>query len=260
MMKGDTLYTVDAKYYDLDPRQPDWEVPFYVDFCKDLDGDILDLGCGTGRFTIPLAQAGHNVHALEYSSQMLEQLHQKLKALPEETSNRITLVHGDMSNFKLDQKFSLIMIPGRSYHLLLDDEKEIFCLEHVYEHLADNGSFILEIGDFLPFEAMDWGSEEESFDWQNVDPETGNTVTRHRIFKSIDRHNRILYPQKVYRVGKPDGTVEKIVKQVSLKYFYREVIEKRLLDNGFRITRRMGEYNGTPIGEGHCFIYICQKD
>lgn len=121
---GDTLYTSDAYFYDIDPREElKADIPFFIDYASKMKGKVLELACGTGRITIPLAEAGNEIWALEFSEQMLEQFKNKLKKLSKDTVNKIHIIHGDMSDFKIDQKFPLIIIPARSFQLLLDEKK-----------------------------------------------------------------------------------------------------------------------------------------
>jgi ubiquinone/menaquinone biosynthesis C-methylase UbiE len=257
---GDTLYGADAQFYDLDNRAPlKADIPFYLGYASKFEGAVLELACGTGRLTIPLAEAGHKIWALEYSEQMLNQFKEKLRGLPGNTADNIHLIHGDMSNFRIGRQFPLILLPARSFQLLLDEEKERSCLEHIYEHLEDDGRFIIEVVDFVKDKADQWVNEEEIFDWENVDPKTGFKVRRTHIKKRIDKKKQIIYPQKIYRVKKPDGTEEKIVKQASWKYFREEQIRALIAQKDFFIEEEMGAYDGKSVSMGESFIFICRK-
>jgi 2-polyprenyl-3-methyl-5-hydroxy-6-metoxy-1,4-benzoquinol methylase len=45
-------------------------VAFYVDLCRAAKGQVLELGCGTGRILIPAAQAGCTITGLDQSGFM----------------------------------------------------------------------------------------------------------------------------------------------------------------------------------------------
>ncbi|HLP49109.1 MAG TPA: class I SAM-dependent methyltransferase, partial [Candidatus Kapabacteria bacterium] len=95
-------YLNDARFYDLDPRELlKTDIPFYLKYAAKIGGDILELACGSGRITIPLAEAGHNVWGLEFSETMLEQFRKKMTHLSKKTSTKIQLIQGDMSHFKI---------------------------------------------------------------------------------------------------------------------------------------------------------------
>lgn len=254
------LYIEDAHLYDLDNRDLlKKDIPFYLDYAKKVKGPILELACGTGRVTIPLAEAGHEIWGLELSDSMLEVLNKKIKDLPTPAKGKIHLVKGDMSNFKIDRKFPLIIIPYRSFQILYDEKLENSCLHNVFNHLSDDGYFIINIGNFERIKENTWEKEEEVLDWENIDLKTGNTVSRHHIIRGIDEEKNIVFITKVYRIKKRDVLVEKIEKQIQWKYFYEDKIKRLLESNGLKIIKEMGSYDGKPIQEGTEFIFICRK-
>ena len=79
---------------------------------------ILECGCGTGRFSIYLAENGASLSAIDTSKEMLKIAKQKIINLNPTISKRITLVKGDMKNFNLEKKFSYIFIAFRSFQNL----------------------------------------------------------------------------------------------------------------------------------------------
>lgn len=259
------LYVNDARFYDLDPRDfLKADIPFYLRCAAKIGGPILELACGTGRITIPLAEAGHDVWGLEYSETMLEQFENKMTGLPKETADKIHLVQGDMSHFQLDREFAfpLVILPCRSFQLLYDEEKEKACLKCVYSHLAGNGFFIIDIGNFIPNKEKEgeWVSGEEFFDWENSDPKTGDKIQRSHIRKEIDMERQIIYPQKTFRITRPDGTTEQVVKRSPFKYFFEDQVRNLLVTNGFKIVEEMGYYDGRPITEKNSeFLFVCRK-
>jgi len=62
---------------------------------------VLDVGCGTGRITIPFAAAGADVVALDYSPRMLEITR---RSVPIEASGRVEIVEADWSEVDLDAR------------------------------------------------------------------------------------------------------------------------------------------------------------
>jgi SAM-dependent methyltransferase len=258
------LYINDAQFYDLDNRKiVKVDIPFYLNFAKKTEVDILELACGTGRLTIPLAEAGNNVWGLEYSETMLNQFKYKMEQLPESISQRIKLIHGDMSQFSLNRSFPLIILPNRSFQLLLEDELENSCLQTIRRHLNSNGDFIINIGNFIKSKEMvaSWVDDTEFFDWENTDPNTGFNVRRSHIRKEIDSKRQIIFPYKTYRITKKDGSTETITKRSPWRYFFYNQIKEKLISNGFRIIHEFGSYEGDPISkEGPEFIFICRKD
>jgi ubiquinone/menaquinone biosynthesis C-methylase UbiE len=258
-MKG-ILYLEDAHLYDLDNRDfLKSDIPFYLDYASKIQGNILELACGTGRVTIPLAEAGHEVWGLELSGKMLEQLKIKLKDLPPQTSRKIHLIQANMSQFRIDGKFNLSLIPNRAFQLLFTEKDQDACLANVREHLAEDGYFIVDFADHTKVAEEEWGTEEEIFQWENTDPKTGYKVYRTYRKKEIDRENQVITPELIYRVTKQDGSVEKIAVPSPWKYYYEDQARTLLTSRGFRIVEEMGFYDRRPIGEGSEFIFVCKK-
>src|SRR5262249_10365378 len=110
----------------------------------------LELGCGTGRVTIPLAQAGVAVTGVEVAPAMLAAAKRKVAALPEEVRARVELVRGDMRSFSLPKKFALAIAPYRAFMHLLTVEDQRAALEAVRTHLQDGGLFVFDVAEPTP--------------------------------------------------------------------------------------------------------------
>src|SRR5512134_1834309 len=65
----------DGRHYDALKAQND--VPFYLSQAQMARGPVLEIGCGTGRVTIPLAAAGAEITGLDVSASMLEEAKRK---------------------------------------------------------------------------------------------------------------------------------------------------------------------------------------
>ena len=138
-MKHFTLYDV-PPLYDL-IVQPGPCERFYRDLASRVGGPILELACGTGRLTIPLALDGHEVVALDASHAMLRSAREKADA--EEVE--ITFVHGDMRSFDLGRSFALVVISCNSLAHLTTNEELKSCLYRVAKHLVPGGLLAFDI-------------------------------------------------------------------------------------------------------------------
>ncbi len=133
-----------APYYDLiHVGLPD-EVPFYTALARQSGGPVLELGCGTGRITLPIALSGASITGLELSPAMLALCREKA-ALCGALDKKLSLVQGDMRAFKLEQRFPLILMPYRTFMHLLTPSEQVACLECVREHLTPGGLFALNL-------------------------------------------------------------------------------------------------------------------
>ncbi|EFM09200.1 Methyltransferase type 12 [Paenibacillus curdlanolyticus YK9] len=255
----DNRYASTAQWYDADNRAVfQADIPFYIARAQQLGGQVLELACGTGRITIPLAEAGISVTELDYSPQMLEVLQEKLQPKPDLAKQHIRIAQGNMTSFSLSESFSLIFIPFRSFQLLETDEQALQCLHAVVSHLADNGQFILNV--FRPYgEISDaWIQREEQLDFESYLP-TREKVTRHSIKKACDTDRRLLYTDFIYRLHKQDGAVEAFHDSLRLRYFYGDELRALIQQAGLTIIEEYGWYDGSPVEAGHEFIFVCQK-
>ncbi|HWR08602.1 class I SAM-dependent methyltransferase [Sporomusa sp.] len=254
----DNLFRCTAGLYDLDERSVTKDdIDFYRKQAAGLAGGILELACGTGRVSIPLAVAGNEVWGIDLSKEMLAEMTAKIQELPAAVQNRLHVFHADMTKFALEKTFSLIIIPFRGFQALISNEQQGACLAAVYRHLADDGRFIIDV--FRPYARLDeaW-VQPETLDWELVDPKTGNTVRRTSIRRKIDVEEQIIYPELVYDVHE-QGTIRRLVEPLALKYYYEDQIRNLLTAYGFTIEDEMGYYDGRPISEGPELIFICKK-
>ncbi|CAM4445743.1 class I SAM-dependent methyltransferase [Paenibacillus tarimensis] len=253
----ENLYLNTAALYDADNRAVfTADIPFYVERARKLGGRVLELACGTGRITIPLAEAGAEVWGLDYSPAMLEVMAAKAVELPAAIRSRLHMGQGDMTDFSLEERFNLIFIPFRSFQSLETDEQALNCLTCAREHLEPGGQFIINI--FKPIRQMGdwWVDPEEHLDYETK-LASGERVTRHSIKKACDTEKRLLYTDLYYRIHRQDGTVEEFKDSLRLRYFYGDDIRSLLHSAGFVIQEEYGWYDGTPAGEGPEYILVC---
>ena len=102
---------------------------------------MLELACGSGRFTVPLAKERVNITGIDISKDMLELA--KFKASKDELN--IRFLHGDMRSLDLGEKFKLIMITAQSLSHLGTREDVEKCFSCVHQHSAAEGRFLIEL-------------------------------------------------------------------------------------------------------------------
>jgi len=135
---GDLIY--DADVYDgMNTDLTD--LKFYQKWLpKNKDVRILELCCGTGRLTIPIAKDGYNICGVDITSSMLEQA--KLKA--SDNGLEVEFIEADIRTLDLPEKYDLIFIPFNSIHHLYQNKDLFQALNVVKNHLKENGLFLLD--------------------------------------------------------------------------------------------------------------------
>jgi len=117
------------------------EVPFYVDMARQQGGAVLELACGTGQLTVPIAAQGLPTVGLDQSRAMLQVAKRRAAA----ASTSVAFVQGDMRDFALDRDFRLIIVARNSLLHLLSTVDLLAALTAVRHHLAPDGVFAFDI-------------------------------------------------------------------------------------------------------------------
>lgn len=101
-------------------------------------GPALELGVGTGRVAIPLAQRGVTVYGIDESAPMLDRLRRK------PGGDRVRCVQGDFAALSLDERFELVFVVFDTITVLGSQERQVQCFERVAAHLHPGGIFVVE--------------------------------------------------------------------------------------------------------------------
>jgi SAM-dependent methyltransferase len=183
---------------------------FYREEAGKTDGPVLELACGTGRLTIPIAQSGVNITGADLSVSMLE----TARAKAQRAGVRVPFFEADMRSFELPGPFSTILIAGNSLLHLFTADDLIQCFRNVRRHLAPNGRLIFDISKWdLAALALDPATYDAASQIRNVTWLLSDSRT-------IEYRLRAIFPQELLL----------------------------LLDAaGFRVDERYGEFTREPF-------------
>jgi SAM-dependent methyltransferase len=133
------LYAAEFPPADAD----DPEVTFLRAFAARTGGPILDLGCGAGRFLVPLAEAGHAVTGVDTSPAMLAQT----AAATARVADRVTLVRDDFRTLHTlgGARFGLAFCAQNTFLHLPDSDAQVAALRAVAAHLRPGGVLMLDL-------------------------------------------------------------------------------------------------------------------
>jgi SAM-dependent methyltransferase len=112
-----------------------------VDFLVELAGDgaALELGIGTGRIAIPLAQRGVRVHGIDLSEAMVARLRAKIGA------EDIGVTIGNFATTTVEGTFSVAYLVFNTIENLTTQDEQVACFENVSSHLEPGGCFVIEV-------------------------------------------------------------------------------------------------------------------
>lgn len=252
----------EAAYYDLTSMGLKGDLDFYVEEAKKAGSPVLELGTGTGRISIPIAEAGVDIVGLDVSPDMLSVARQKVESLDEKVHGRIELVEGDMRDFSLKRKFNLVMIPYRAFLHVLTAEDQHRTLECVREHLADDGRFILNMFDpRLDIITAHIGSMASGY--RKLSEFTNPATGRRVIFsesRNCDPEAQIINEDFIFEEVAGDGqVVSKTISSMKFRWIYRYEMQYLLENCGFAIEALYGDFQRGPFTYGGEQIWVTRK-
>jgi SAM-dependent methyltransferase len=238
-----------AKYYDLAPHHPD-DIPFYIARVLRQDARVLELGCGTGRVSIPLAQHCALLHGIDHSESMLAACRGKVQRAGIKP-DRAQFSHGDISDFDLGEKFDLIIAPFRVIQNLETDDQLQGLFECVRRHLSPSGRCVLNV--FRPSRDRDgmkaeWASPDEQLAWEVEMGDGRLACYDHRV--RVTDNPLVLHPRLIYRRFVGEVVVDEAVLEITMRCFYPEEFLRRIRAAGFAVTDSWGGYAGERYGDG----------
>lgn len=195
---------------------------------------ILDLGCGTGRITLKLAETGHTVTGLDPALASLEVARQKPGA------ERVTWIHG-LSSDAAANAFDLALMTNHVAQLLIDDLEWRAALNNLRRALKPGGRLVFDSRDPAARGWEAWVPEDQDevilpggrkvLNWTEVVDITGDLVTfvQHYIFSD---------------------TPEPYLSRSTLRFRSEATIQQTLSDAGLEIEAIYGGWNCEHVGQG----------
>ncbi len=205
---------------------------FYIEQALEGGGRVLELGFGTGRLTIPIAQRGVDIVGADLSPTMLQRARAKATA----AGLAVEFVPADMRRFDFGTRFSTILIPGNSLLHLLTIEDLRQCFACVRRHLAPGGKLAFDVSKW-DLARLTREPGERHFVLRVTHPERGEiTVEETAEYDAAEQVRRI-----AWYLSTPDKPDFQIVEYRLRVIFPQELL--LLLDcAGFRLETRYGEF------------------
>lgn len=229
-----------------------FDLQFYKEWLpKSCNAQILELCCGTGRLTLPIAQAGYKICGVDYTPSMLEQA----KAKAAEAGLEINFIEADIRTLDLQEKFDLIFIPFNSIHHLYRNEDLFKTLECVKKHLKEEGLFLLDC--FNP----DIRYIVESEKGQKVIAEYTTGDGREILIRQTMRYENATQINRIEWHYFINGEFHSI-QNLDMRLFFPQELDSYLKCAGFNIIHKFGSFVGeifTDIAEKQIYVLECNK-
>jgi SAM-dependent methyltransferase len=253
-MKKDNekYFYISGQQYDsmIKSRNSYEAIPFYLKQVKKYGGPVLELACGTGRITVPIAKNGVPIVGLDFSVKMLEQAKRNSK----DNNVQIEWIEADMTNFSLSNKFSIIIMPGAAMNWILENNDIENCLSCIKDHLNKDGRFIFDVfNPNLEILTRDPSKKYKRIGYPDPDGKGNVTVTGTHHY---DKATQIMHYTSYHRI-KNEETVQKL----KLRIFFPQELDMLLNYNGFKIDFKYGNYDEKPFNSDSKWqIVICHKE
>jgi SAM-dependent methyltransferase len=234
-------YEKSAQLYDLFDQKEN--VGFFSHYAT--PGEVvLDVGAGTGRIALPLAERDVRVVCVEPSPAMREQLRTKLAGRPE-LNDKVDVVARDAASFDLNCTFPLAILSG-TYDHFLDRQERLASLRNIARHLEP--SAILAFDVFL-------GLMESSPLSQAGEIQIGNRTYRRFIGRRL-LPGRKIEVKLVFEAYEGDELLEQVEQRSVAAVTDRVQVHQVLAEAGFSVRREFSDYAFTPYREGDELLVV----
>lgn len=127
------------------------DIDFYANLAGKAGGDILELGCESGRVAFALAMRDFSVTGIDVAPGMLAIAEVRRQLLSPVAASRVRLSHGDMTSVDLSQSFDAVIIPHYGFNYLRDRSQRESTLDVMRRHLRPDGRAAIHV---VPPEAI----------------------------------------------------------------------------------------------------------
>lgn len=247
-----------ARYYDLLFGDLDEDWAMWKTFSMATAGPILEVGCGTGRLLLPLAEAGQPLTGIDLSETALDAAGAKIEAAG--LTRQVRLHHADMRGFDLPQKnFALALIPLNTFMHCQTTDEQLSTLRAIQRHLRPDGQLIIDL--FYPDPTLLAEADGRLyFEGETIDELTGHTVQwywRHEI----DLAEQMRHLTYILDEIDQEGWVRRAQLPFSLRYVYRYEMELLLRASGFSLETLYGSYDLDPFhSQSAKMIFVARKE
>jgi len=251
-------YTIEKDYLGefYDPVNYDLEVGgdhpshhFYAELAKQVGGNVLEVACGTGLVTLPLAQQGIPIAGLDIVPKMLA--HAKHKA--EKLGLSVRWFEGDARNFTLAEKFNFIYMTGNAFQAFLNNSDQRALLQNIRKHLTKGGVFAFETRN-PNWEDLTTDLTEE--EWMTYINDRGYKV-RITETREYDHVAQILI-YTLFRRWQEANEDNEHITRIAIRYTFPQELNALLEENGFKILEQHGNWDKSPLAKAsESIISIC---
>ncbi len=245
-------------FYQHGSPQVAGDTAFYADIGERSEGPILELACGTGRITWPLADRGLEITGVDLSAGMLAEATRKAESYSAGTRQRVQWFRQDMRSLALERRFAFAFVPFRSFQHLLSCEDQVQALSAIRRHLDPGGRLALHLFDPRLDLLLDAGKALPGHFGQH--PATGRRYRGDVLRTAFDHVAQIR--RDLWRYREIDGN-EKVLhedtREMPLRWTYRWELRHLLALCGFEVEAEYSDFARAAPAYGGELILVCRS-
>ena len=250
------FYTTIARYYDAENSDKTDDLVMYTELAEEYGSPILDIGCGTGRVMMHLAQEDLDVHGIDYDEAMLEVAEHKREAMPH-LKDKLTIYKGNVLTYQLEKRFRMVLLTYNMLTHFREQAAQIELLKRLRELVDDDGVLVIDLpnaGNVYASEDTDAVTLERTF----VVPDSGHLVMQQSV-STLDRAEQLLHVTWIYDEVTADGTLKRVYAPLIVRYFFLAELRLLLQLTGFKVDEVYGEYDGSEYLDGSSRLIVIAK-
>jgi ubiquinone/menaquinone biosynthesis C-methylase UbiE len=232
-----------ARFYDWENARTlgQRDVRFWCDLTANVQGPILELGCGTGRVTKPLVESGAHVVGVDLSRPMLRVARRRLRRVSHRT--RWSLVEGNICALPFARRgqFDFVMAPYGILQSLLSDQALTDALSEARRVLKKGGTLGVDLVPDVP----QWQAHPRRVSLRGRRGSSAIT-----LFEAVRQDTRRRLTHFDQEFVERNGSRRRVYRfSLTFRTLSFRTMTGRIERAGFRVDAVLGGYTGEPLDE-----------
>ena len=240
----------DPPNYDIEEAERSAaRIAFYCDLARGTGGPVLEIACGSGLVTLPIAAQGLETTGVDLARPMLDHARKKAQV----RGLHIHWVEADARSFDLGRQYQIILLTGNAFQAFLRREDQEAMLASVKRHLLPAGIFAFETRNPSGHDLEDRPDEELKYSYVSVE---GHHVSV-SFTQANDPIKQLMYwtTSRRWNDGEQDHKKET---HIACRFTHPRELEALLHDNGFQIIQQYGSWDRSALtASSPSIISIC---
>ncbi|NCQ60681.1 MAG: class I SAM-dependent methyltransferase [Myxococcales bacterium] len=245
LSEGSRAHYRDAAQYDRTYARRHEDIDFYAEFAAECGAPVLELGVGSGRVALAMAERGLEVVGVDLMPSMLERAKQRLAKAPKAVRERVTLVRADLRRVRLNRRFGLVVAPFNVFMHLYTRKDIERALSTVKAHLRPRGHFVFDVLMPTPHDLA--RDPEHVYKLGSFTRAKDGRRYRYRENFRYDAVRQVQLVTMAWVADGHDGAPESSL--LAQRQFFPAELEALLHYNGFTIERHEGSFDGEPLSD-----------